>query len=263
MEELTVSIVQADLVWEDKVANLEKFERLFENISKTDLIVLPEMFNTAYSMNAKEIAESMEGPTVEWMHKVANTFQCAITGSLVIEEDNHYYNRMLFITPDHSTSYDKRHLFTMAGEEKVYTAGEQRRFVIWKNWKINLNICYDLRFPVWSRNTDSYDIMINVASWPGKRISHWDSLLKARAIENQAYILAVNRVGEDANGFDYNGHSSIYNPQGDLLKKIENQELCFTIDLSKSEVKKIRSKLPFLKDRDHFSIHLASSDEKS
>lgn len=256
-EELRVNIVQANLRWEDPAANREMFTSIFNGVDdQPDLYVLPEMFTTGFSMDAKELAEAHEGPTLEWMQQTARHYKAAITGSVIIKEGGQYFNRLFFVFPDSSYHwYDKRHTFTLAGEHRTYTAGTEKLIVEYNGWKICPLICYDLRFPVWARNTENYDLLIYVANWPKKRVSAWDALLRARAIENMSYCVGVNRVGLDGNGHEYVGHSAGYNVLGDRISTSDD-EITFaeTLALSKQHIKETRNKLQFLNDRDAFNL---------
>jgi len=257
MENLNVTCIQANLVWENAVQNRINFEAKINVISeKTDLIVLPEMFTTGFSMYPKSLAETMYDDSVAWMKKIAYDKQAAVCGSLIIEEDNQYYNRFLFITPNGEIhQYNKRHLFTLAREQHQYTAGNELMIIEYKGWKICPQVCYDLRFPVWSRNTHSYDLLLYVANWPKQRIEAWDTLLKARAIENMCYTIGVNRVGIDPNGNEYSGSSKIIDYLGKELSNIDlNKESSATISLNKDEQTTTRKKFGFLNDRDEFTL---------
>jgi predicted amidohydrolase len=214
------------------------------------------MFTTGFSMNPISIAETMEGPSIKWMVTTAKINRMALVGSVVIKENAQYFNRLFFIHPNgHIETYDKRHLFTLAKENDQYTSGEERLIVFYKGWRICPLICYDLRFPVWSRNTNEYDLLVFVANWPSIRIHAWDTLLKARAIENMSYCIGVNRVGKDENGYEYNGHTAIYNFLGEKLSRtIEGKENILQCVVSKNELQKIRQKLNFLEDQDAFKI---------
>ena len=257
MKDLTVTVVQADLHWEDVSANLDSFtQKLNSHSVKTDLIILPEMFNTGFSMEARKLAERMDGRTMSWMADIADEKDAAIAGSLIIEEDGKYYNRFIWMHPGGMyQTYDKRHLFTMAGEHHHYTKGEERLKIKYKGWRISPMICYDLRFPVWSRNNGFFDLLIYVANWPDKRSYDWSTLLAARAIENQSYVIGVNRVGDDANGHHYSGHSAIIDPGWHkvLWQQVESEEI-YTHTLSAEHLLTVREKLPFLPDRDDFVI---------
>ena len=255
MESLRVTLIQTELFWEDKTANLQNFTQILERLpDATDLIILPEMFNSGFTMHPERVAETEEGDTVTWLKTMAGKFQAAITGSLVIEENNNYYNRLFFVFPDGSfQTYDKKHTFTLAGEHKSYASGEERLLVTYKDWKICPLICYDLRFPVWARNTEEYDVLLYVANWPRPRISAWDALLKARAIENMAYCIGVNRIGEDVNQNMYSGHSAVYDVLGNTLFFSEKEETA-TVTLKKEHIDYYRSKLKFLQDRDDFIL---------
>lgn len=255
--DLHIAMIQSVLVWEHPIQNRLNFSKKIEAISQSvDIIVLPEMFTSGFTMNPSAVAETMEGETVKWMKEMASKKQAAITGSLVIEEGNHYYNRLLFVHPDGTIeTYDKRHTFTLAGEDKVYTAGVKKLIVNYKGWKICPLICYDLRFPVWARNTDNYEVLIYVANWPKVRMVAWDALLKARAIENMTYVIGINRVGIDGNNHEYSGHSTAYDVLGNRIDTIPyNQEAIEIIKLNKTELETYRTQLNFLNDRDSFSL---------
>lgn len=254
---LTVSIIQTDLAWEDKPANFKHFDELINAIElDTDLIVLPEMFTTGFSMNAEQLYDVSEGKTLEWIKQRANEKNAAITGSVIIKENDNFYNRLYFVKPDGSyQTYDKKHLFTLAGEHKYYSAGNKKLIVKYNGWKICPLICYDLRFPVWSRNTEDYDLLIYVANWPEKRVAAWDALLKARAIENMCYCIGVNRTGTDGNNFPYVGHSAIYDVLGEKISTdLFEEAFVETIVLSKNHIVETREKLGFLRDRDRFEL---------
>ncbi len=266
MTSLTVSIIQPDLKWEDKEANLAMLEEKINALPFTEIVVLPEMFSTGFSMRPEMFAETMEGPSVQWMKRVAAQKKVVLAGSLIIEEEGAYYNRLIWMLPNGQFGhYDKRHLFAYAGEHKHYTAGEKRLIASVKGWKINLLVCYDLRFPVWSRQgnhpslqdesgTPEYDILIYVANWPERRSHAWRTLLQARAIENQCYVVGVNRVGDDGNKIHHIGDSMIIDPLGEPLVKLDDKESSYTITLEKSKLEDTRARLPFLKDGDKFII---------
>ncbi len=260
--DLKVTIIQADLLWENVDENLAMFSEKINAISEiTDVIVLPEMFNTGFSMLSEKIAETMNGKTIAWMKKQAEKSDAVITGSLVIEEDNKYYNRLVWAQPDGELhTYDKRHLFRMADEHKSFSSGKKRLIVNYKGWRICPMVCYDLRFPVWSRNSSkeespAYDVLIYMANWPEARKTHWSKLLEARAIENQCYVVGVNRVGEDENGFSYSGNSAVVNFMGEAIastaEKIESTETC---SLSLGELNTWREKFPLSLDGDEFEV---------
>lgn len=257
-EKLKIALLQADLVWENAEANRNQFQQKIDQLSSdVDLIILPEMFSTGFSMNAENLAEPVNGPTLNWMKKISAEKDVAITGSVIIEEDGKYYNRLFFVTPDGNIQkYDKRHTFTLAGENEIYISGQERLIVNYKNWKICPLVCYDLRFPVWARNTEDYDVLIYVANWPAVRVVAWDTLLKARAIENLSYCIGVNRVGEDGNGHPYPGHSAVYDSLGKLISDDSQWERVFQqeIILEKSTLEENRKKLKFLQDRDEFIL---------
>ncbi|EAQ42930.1 amidohydrolase [Polaribacter sp. MED152] len=256
--ELHVVGIQADLIWENPAENLKFFEDKIKNLSaSTDLVILPEMFTTGFTMQPKNVAESMNGLSITWMKKIANEYDIAITGSLVIEDGNQFYNRLVFIQPSGKIDvYDKRHSFTLAGEHKVYSSGTDRIIIDFKGWKICPLICYDLRFPVWARNTENYDILIYMANWPVTRIKAWRTLLKARAIENMSYTIGVNRTGLDANNYQYSGSSLIVDYLGETLSNLDENEVgIISAVLKKDHQNKVRNKLGFLKDKDSFTIN--------
>lgn len=212
-ESLSLALVQADLAWENPEKNHKNLENQCASVdTETDLIILPEMFPTGFSMESEKLAQPPAGKSFQWMKKLAREKNSAVTGSIITKEKGEHFNRLYFVYPDgHYKTYDKKHLFTYAGEHHYYSPGKERIIVEYKGWRICPLICYDLRFPVWTRNTADFDLQIFVACWPAKRSHSWDSLLKARAIENLAYVAGVNRVGTDGNDLDYNGHSAIYN----------------------------------------------------
>lgn len=254
--DLHIALIQKDLVWQKAKENRSKLDEMFSEINPVDLIVLPEMFTTGFSMEPKPIAETMNGDTVLWMQNKARELEVAIVGSIIIKEEDKYYNRMLFVHPTGKIeSYDKRHAFTLAGENKEYTPGNKKLLVDFKGWKICPLICYDLRFPVWSRNIENYDVLIYAANWPKPRINAWNTLLKARAIENMSYCIGVNRVGVDANGHEYSGNSIAIDYLGNALTEVsEDKEAIIYATLHKNEMIKTREKLPFLNDKDQFKI---------
>jgi predicted amidohydrolase len=255
MQDLKVTLVQANLIWEDKEKNLTHLSELLQSIENTDLIILPEMFSTGFSMHAQLLAEQMDGESILWMENAAMEKQCVITGSLIIKDENKYCNRLIWMQPDGNYKiYDKRHLFTLAQEQNTYSAGKEILITELNGWKICPLVCYDLRFPVWSRNTADYDLLIYVANWPDVRIYTWNHLLIARAIENQCYVAGVNRVGTDGNNFYHSGHSTVIDPMGERLFETAHDEGVQTITLSKARLNEIRTRLPFLLDRDEFEI---------
>lgn len=253
---MKVALIQSDLVWENPEENRTYFEEKINAIEEAvNLVVLPEMFTTGFTMDPATVAERMTGKTVLWMQALAKAKNCAITGSVVIEENSSFYNRMLFVFPSGEIQhYDKRHLFTLAGEEKVYSRGTQKLIVEYLGWKICPFVCYDLRFPVFSRNVENYDVLIYVASWPKIRIKAWDTLLAARAIENMSYVIGVNRIGEDFNGYEYIGHSQVLDCLGEYLIEPKEQEAIFITNLDKTKLIEVREKLNFLNDKDSFGI---------
>jgi omega-amidase len=264
-ESLSITLVQNNLAWEDKQLNLESFEEKIKgHDSKMEVVLLPEMFNTGFSMNPSVHAETMEGESVEWMKRVASENNIILAGSLMIKESSDYFNRLVWMLPNGEYGYyDKRHLFAYAGEDEHYTSGTKRLIASVKGWKVNLQVCYDLRFPVWARqvvpitaydNDPEYDVLVYVANWPEKRVHAWKTLLQARAIENQCYVAGVNRVGDDGNGNHYTGDSMIVDALGKPLVHAGESEGVFTYVLQWSELQAVREKLPFLRDADPFII---------
>ena len=256
MENLRITTVQSHLHWENVPDNLAMFDEKLEGLAnKTDLVILPEMFTTGFSMNASGIAESMDGQTMDWLREKAKSLDAVVTGSFVAKDERHFYNRLVWMRPDGQFDYyDKRHLFTLAGEHKAYTAGQKKMVVKWKGWKICPMICYDLRFPVWSRNVEGYDLIIYVANWPETRSHHWRQLLMARAIENQAFVAGVNRVGSDKTGLKYTGDTAVIDFSGMVIHQVSGKENVYTCEINKEEMEEFRSKLNFLSDQDKFEI---------
>ena len=260
MPTLSFTLLQSQLHWEDKAANLAMFEKKIMDIQeRTEVVVLPEMFSTGFSMRPKTLAEEMSGETVSWMKRVAATKKIILTGSVIIKEDGHFYNRLLWVLPDGNLGYyDKRHRFAFAGEDQEYTAGHKRLIAQVKGWKINLQVCYDLRFPVWARQeskeTPEYDVLLYVANWPERRSHPWKSLLTARAIENQSYVIGVNRVGDDGNGIYHSGDSMVIDALGNTLYHKKDEEDIHTIVLQKEPLLEVRERFPFWKDADNFKI---------
>ncbi len=261
MNDLKITIIQSALYWENIDWNLELFAKKIDSIKEqTDLIVLPEMFTTGFTMQPELLAEGMSGKAVEWMKAQAQKKRCVITGSFVCEENGNYYNRLVWMRADGSfATYDKRHLFTMANEDKHYTAGSKKIIEEIKSWKICPLICYDLRFPVWARNKNDnrYDLLIYVANWPERRNHPWKTLLLARSIENQCYVAGVNRVGNDGNEIYHSGDSAVINFKGEILSKTPAHDECIeTISLSYADLEEFRKQFPVLNDADEF--HLSS-----
>lgn len=271
MSSLTITTIQSHLHWQDKAANLKMFEEKIDSIKeKTELVVLPEMFSTGFVMKPEQLAETMDGDTVQWMKRVAAKRRIILTGSIIIREPHqdientpvHYYNRLIWMLPNGEYGYyDKRHRFAFAGEDQNYTAGTKRLIASVKGWKVNLLVCYDLRFPVWSRQSAverdelEYDLLIYVANWPEQRNHAWKTLLQARAIENQCYVIGVNRVGKDGMSLYHSGDSMIIDPLGEILYHKKDEENIFTITINKDSLQNVRDKFPFWKDRDQFTIH--------
>jgi omega-amidase len=266
---LSITVLQSPLHWEDKDANLSMFGEKIKSLKgETEIVVLPEMFTTGFSMKPEQFAETMDGPTVTWMKKLAAENVLIITGSIMIEEGGSYFNRLLWVLPNGQVgTYDKRHCFAYAHEHEHYSPGNKRLIASVKGWKLNLMICYDLRFPVWARQSKplpllmtepdeapEYDVLIYVANWPERRIYAWESLLKARAIENQCYVIGTNRIGKDGNGIEYNGRSMFIDPLGYVVKDAGGDEAAVEYSLSGETLYDIRTKFPFLRDADHFRI---------
>jgi predicted amidohydrolase len=256
MRDLRISLLQRELAWEDPAANRAVFQRDLEQLAgMTDLVVLPEMFTTGFSMRSEIISEAEAETTLPWLLDQAAAHDFAITGSLAVRSGDKNYNRLLFVTPDGAVSqYDKRHLFRMSGEDQHYGAGEERLVVNWRDWRICPLICYDLRFPVWSRNRDDYDLLVFVANWPAKRSYPWRQLLIARAIENQSYCVGVNRVGSDGNDIDYSGDSLVLAADGRVLLDCEANSGAFTTTLEASAMNDYRRKFPCHMDADSFTL---------
>lgn len=275
MSTLAFTLIQTNLHWEDKWANLQVLEEKINSINeRTQVVVLPEMFSTAFSMKPETLAEPMSGETVSWMKRIAAEKKVILTGSVIIEEDGHYFNRAVWMQPNGQYGcYDKRHLFAFAGEDKHYTAGAERFVASANGMKVNLMVCYDLRFPVWARQTlpptpqdrrgeslpedvFEYDVLVYVANWPERRSTAWKTLLQARAIENQCYVIGVNRVGSDGNGIYHSGDSMVISPLGEVLYQKAHEEDIFTITLKKEELDEVRRKFPFWRDADSFRVLL-------
>lgn len=257
MAQLKFTLVQPDIIWEDKMANLQQYEHTLGSVKeKMEVVVLPEMFTTGFSMAPERLAEPMEGMTVNWMKNMAARYGCILTGSAIIEEEGAYFNRLLWVQPDGKLAwYDKRHLFGYAQEDHHYSPGEKRLIVSVKGIRICLLVCYDLRFPVWSRVKDEeYDVLLYVANWPEKRNLAWKTLLQARAIENLCYTIGVNRVGIDGNDIPYSGDSSVFGPLGEQLWQHSSTATCHTITLDSATVADARNHFSFLKDADKFVI---------
>jgi omega-amidase len=274
MSTLNVTIIQSELAWENKEQNLSMYARkIRDHHSHKELVVLPEMFSTGFSMNAPKLAEPMDGPTVNWMRTIAAEQKIVLTGSVIIKDNDTYFNRLIWMLPNGQLGfYDKRHLFGYAGEDRHYTPGSKRLIASLKGWKINLQVCYDLRFPVWARQSDSsldqvgvnpkershksaeYDVLVYVANWPERRNLAWKTLLQARAIENQSFVIGVNRVGNDGNGIYHSGDSMIVDAMGTVLYTKAHEEDVTTTTLEKQALDHVRKGLPFLDDGDDFLI---------
>ncbi|MEM1405189.1 MAG: amidohydrolase [Bacteroidota bacterium] len=261
MQDLNVTLIQTELYWQSTGANLAMFEEKIWCIERpTDLIILPEMFNTGFSMEAERLAEPMNFTTFRWMKQMAEQTKAVVTGSVIIKENGRCFNRLLWMRPDGSfDTYDKRHLFRMADEHDHFAAGKQKLVVSLKGWKICPLICYDLRFPVWSRNQNvdggpEFDLLIYTANWPSPRVNAWDTLLRARAIENLSYCIGLNRIGADGNGIEYLGHSVIIEPKGGTICDLEGNDAIQTITLSKEDLINYRKKFPAYLDSDRFEI---------
>jgi len=263
MSALTFTLIQTKLHWEDKAANLAMLEQKIRSIQEpTQVVVLPEMFSTGFSMRPEVLAESMSGDTVQWMKRMAAEKRVILTGSVIIEEEGQYYNRLIWMLPNgHYGFYNKRHLFAYAGEDQHYAPGSQRFIASVNGWRIHLVVCYDLRFPVWARQQFTeegfeYDLFLCVANWPERRNTAWKTLLQARAIENQCYAIGVNRVGEDGNGIYHSGDSMVVDPLGEVLYHKAHDEDIYTFTLQKDHLHVVREKLPFWKDADGFQLFI-------
>lgn len=255
MRDLNVSLIQCELAWEKPEDNRAQIGEIIEGLPPTDLIVLPEMFTTGFSMKALANLEPAEGgATSEWMQAIASRKNCAITGSIAAQDAEKAYNRMLFATKESVTHYDKKHLFAYAGEHKRYASGKERVIVNHQGWRICLQVCYDLRFPVFCRNQNDYDLLLFVANWPDSRRIHWRTLLQARAIENQACVVGVNRVGSDANGLRYSGDSLAFGGDGELLLDCGSKKNAAQVTLSGADLQRYRQEFPFQSDADAFRL---------
>lgn len=255
---MRITLIQTGLYWEDKAANLRQFTSLIDGIAgPTDLVVLPEMFTTGFSMQATQLAEDVSGPVIAWMQEMAAKKDTAICGSLMMRDGEQHVNRFVWMNPDGTMhTYDKRHLFRMAEEHRYYTGGTSRIIIPYKGWKIFPVVCYDLRFPVWLRRTKQfdYDMLVVVANWPERRSMHWETLLQARAIENQCYVAAVNRVGDDGNGFHYSGSSGVISPKGEIIFRGRDEAFVKTFEPSLQELQAWRNDFPVIEDADPFTL---------
>lgn len=262
MSTLHISLLQTNLHWEDKKANLQMLEEKISALQPpTQVVILPEMFSTGFSMKPEVLAETMDGETVRWMKRVAADRKVILTGSVIIEEGGNYYNRAIWMLPNGQLGYyNKRHLFAFAEEDRHYTGGRERLVASVNGWKVNLLVCYDLRFPVWARQNPApgedfeYDLLIYVANWPQRRSHAWKTLLQARAIENQCYVVGVNRVGNDGNHIYHSGDSMVIDPLGEVLYHKADEEDVFSCTLHREQLQQIREKFPFWRDRDQFKV---------
>ena len=253
---MKIALIQSSLFWENPIANRNNFEEKINGITeKVDLIVLSEMFTTGFTMNPEDVFETMQGETILWLQSLAKAKFSAIMGSLIIKENDNFYNRLVFVFPSGEIQfYDKRHLFTLAGEDKVYTSGKEKLIVDYLGWKICPLVCYDLRFPVFARNLEDYDLLIYVANWPKPRINAWDILIKARSVENMCYTIGVNRIGFDNNNFEHVGHSQAIDFLGNYVLEPQETEDVFIVELNKEKLLETRKKLGFLNDKDSFEL---------
>jgi len=259
MDPLRITLIQSVLHWEEPEKNLQLFSEKINSLTEeTDLVILPEMFTSGFTMNAMAVAEAPDGPAVQWMRRTAMQKKCVVTGSLVVEENRKYYNRLIWMFPDGSFKhYDKRHLFRLANEQNTYTPGTHRLLMEYKGWKIFPLICYDLRFPVWSRRSleFDFDLLIYTANWPDRRIHAWNQLLPARAIENQCYVAGLNRVGADGHSITHTGESAVYNFRGEKLSHLRtNEEMSETVNLDLESLHEFRKQFPFWQDADSFEL---------
>jgi len=254
---LEISIVQTDLISKEKKKNLLKIESILSDLKSTDIILLPEMFNTAFCPLEVNLAEKMSGPTIQWMKGISEQKKCSIAGTLMINENNKIYNRLVWLNQNGEVfCYDKVHLFSLAKEDRLLSKGSKKIIINDYGWKICPMICYDIRFPVFCRNQNEYDLLIFLSSWPSKRIKAWDTLLQARAIENQAYTAGVNRVGKDENDFEFPGHSSFFDGMGNSLLELRHEKnIVKKVVISKEKLMLQRRQLQFLNDQDNFTIH--------
>lgn len=255
---MKTALIQSAIIWENPEANRNYFEQKIISISESiDLIVLPEMFTTGFTMNPETVAETIDGKTMCWLQSLAKAKKTAITGSLIVTDNNNFYNRLVFVFPSGEIQfYDKRHLFTLAGEDKVYTSGTQKLIVDYLGWKICPLVCYDLRFPVFARNVENYDLLLYVANWPKPRINAWDILIKARSVENMCYTIGVNRNGVDNANLEYVGHSQAVDFLGNYILEPQETEGVFIVEFDKEKMNNARNKLGFLNDRDSFEIKI-------
>ncbi len=255
-QDLRLALLQQPLVWHDRAANLAHFEALLATLEQVDLVLLPEMFTTGFTMDSATQAEA-DGVTLQWMQQQARRHHCALVGSVAVHDAGACYNRLYLVTASGSVhQYDKRHLFAMAGEHDSYSAGDKRLLVELSGWRICPQICYDLRFPVFARNrqSDPYDLLLYVADWPDKRRWHWRTLLQARAIENQCWVAGLNRVGSDGNGVDYAGDSLVIDPLGNIVADAGDETTVLRQTLAATDLQQVRSQLPFLRDADDFTL---------
>ena len=259
---IKIASIQTNIFWENPTANKLEYDKLFQSLKPADLIILPEMFTTGFSMRAENIAENNSGDTLSWLQEHSKALDTCILGSLPVKESNKFFNRLYVVKPNEIQHYDKRYLFSMAKEDKYYSKGDKELVFKLKDWKIKPLICYDLRFPLWSKNKYKnnefdYDILVYVANWPASRSDAWTSLLKARAIENMSYVVGVNRIGQDANEIKYNGSSRVYDFKGERMDNFKNNMPRVEINtLVKSELDSFRNKFPVLKDADDFNLLL-------
>lgn len=253
---MKIALIQTSLIWENPIENRSHLaQKITGFMEDVDLIVLPEMFSSGFTMNPKAVAETMQGETVSWLQHLAKAKNCAITGSLVIEENGNYYNRLVFVFPTGEIkTYDKKHLFSLAGENEFYAAGKEKLVLEYKGYKICPLICYDLRFPVFSRNVENYDVLLYVANWPKPRVNAWDILLKARSVENMCYTIGVNRIGKDHNHHEYVGHTQVIDFLGEYVLEPQEADAVFIVELNKAKLLETRKKLAFLNDKDNFQL---------
>jgi len=256
---MKISVIQPDTVWENKTHNFQSLTRLISSLyNNTDIIILPEMFNTGFSMKPAELSESPDGETFGWMKDIAERGNFGVCGSYIVKEGSDFFNRWVFVSPDHGTwHYDKRHLFSMGGEDRLFAHGKSRLIFSFRGIRITPLICYDLRFPVWSRNNDEYDLVIYAANWPAVRQNVWTTLLKARAIENHCFVAGSNRTGTDGEGILYSGESMIINYRGGLMAFAETEKECsISAEISIAELHDFRKRFPVMNDADTFTIDL-------
>lgn len=255
-DKIVISLIQANIAWENPGHNLVNYSSVIDGLQESDIIILPEMFPTGFTMDVLNFHEFENGASVTWMREMAKKTDAAVCGSMIIKDGENYYNRLFFVTPEGEVfTYNKRHLFRMGEEHEHFTPGRDRVVFEYKGWRIMPQICYDLRFPVWFRNQNDYDLLINVANWPSPRKKVWNTLLSARAIENQCFIAAVNRIGKDAKGLDHSGDSMLVDFKGEIIQTCMDEEKTITVELIKKDLQKFKETFPTHLDADDFTLN--------